>query len=68
MKTKNWFMAIIESAIWYAFIYYFLYIIKNPVDLRQGASILLVLSYLGIITCPWIRNTEAWKNMWEDKK
>lgn len=61
MKTKNWYLAIRKAVIWYSFIYYLLYAIKNSVELWQAALILLALAYLGTITCPLI---EAWKRMW----
>jgi len=63
MKAKDWFWAIIEAVIWYGFIYYLLYAIKNPVDLRQSALVLLVLAYVGTIACPWVRHTDAWRRM-----
>ncbi len=63
MKAKDWFWAIVEAVIWYVFFYYLLYAIKNPVDLWQSALVLLVLVYLGMIACPWVHNTLAWKRM-----
>ena len=63
MKSKDWFWAIVEAVIWYGFIYYLLYAIKNPVGLRQSALVLLVIGYLGTIACPWLRNTEGWRRM-----
>ena len=67
MKSKDWFLAVVEAVIWYGFIYYLLYTIKNPADLWQSALILLGLAYLGTISCPWLRNTEAWKRMWKKR-
>ncbi|HJO14642.1 MAG TPA: hypothetical protein QGG70_01170 [Candidatus Pacearchaeota archaeon] len=52
MKKEN-LMYAIEAVIWFFFIYYFLYTIKNPVNLWVSALILLVLGYIGTITCPW---------------
>ena len=63
MKAGVWFWAIVEAVIWYGFIYYLLYAIKNPVDLWQSALTLLVLAYLGTIACPWVRNSNRWKRM-----
>ncbi len=67
MSTKNWFLAIIETVLWYAFIYYFLYSLKNPVNLGQSAFILLVIGYLATLFCPWFQETDAWKRMWKKK-
>jgi len=68
MNSKDWFWAIVEAVIWYGFFYYLLYTIKSPVVLWQSALILLGLAYLGTITCPWVRNTEAWKKLQRKKK
>jgi len=63
MKTVNWFWAAVEAILWYGFIYYLLYAIKNPVNLAQSALILMVIGYAGTLACPWFRNTDAWKRM-----
>ncbi len=68
MKTKNLFFGAVEGVIWFAFIYYLLYAIKNPVELWQASLILLVLVYLGTISCPLVRSTDAWKRMFKDDK
>jgi multisubunit Na+/H+ antiporter MnhF subunit len=63
MKTKDRFLAVVEAVIWYCFIYYLIYAIKNPVELWQSALVLLILAYLGTILCPWMQNSDAWKRM-----
>ena len=63
MDTKDWFFAVVEAVIWFAFIYYALYSIKNPVNLFMSALILLVLAYIGTLTCPWFRKTQAFKEL-----
>lgn len=68
MKIKEWFLLIVEVASWFAFLYYFLYSIKNPVDLIQSALVLLALMYIALIACPWIRNSCGWKSMWQKEK
>ena len=65
MNAKDWFLAGVEAVVWYVFIYYALYSIKNPVNLFVSALILLVLAYIGTISCPWFRRTEAFKKMLE---
>ncbi len=68
MKPKDRFLAVIEIILWYVFIYYLLYTIKNPVDLRWSALVLLVVSYLIMLVCPWVRHSSAWKKMWGNGK
>lgn len=63
MSAKNWFWAIVEAVIWYGFIYYLLYVLKNPVDLWTASLVLLALGYAGAIACPWFRRTEAWEKL-----
>ncbi|MFH1145505.1 MAG: hypothetical protein V1707_00890 [bacterium] len=64
MKPKDWLLAIVEAILWYGFIYYLLYAIKNEVDIAQASLILLVIMYLATISCPWVRNSVAWRRMW----
>jgi hypothetical protein len=45
-------LALINVVVVYALIYYFLYSIKNPINLFTAAFILLVLGSLALITCP----------------
>lgn len=55
MDSKYWSWMIGEAVLWYFFMYYLLYSIKNPTNLWLSALILLVLGYLGTLTCPWLR-------------
>lgn len=66
MSTKDIIWGIIEAVIWYAFVYYLLYALKNPVDLRLAALILLVLVYLGTVTCPLVHKMDAWRRIWKE--
>ncbi|GBE19472.1 MAG TPA: hypothetical protein ENG87_03055 [Candidatus Pacearchaeota archaeon] len=68
MNTKDWLLAGVEVVAWYGFIYYLLYSIKNPVNLYVSALILLALVYIGTLSCPWFRRTEAFKKMLGNKK
>ena len=63
MNTKDWLLAGFEAIVWYGFIYYLIYAIKNPVNLYTSALILLVLAYIGTISCPWFRRTKAFKEL-----
>lgn len=64
MKTKNLFLAVVEAILWFTFIYYTLYSIKNDVNIIQSALILLVILYLASWSCPLIRNSEGWRRTW----
>lgn len=63
MKTNDLLRGVSEAIIWYVFIWYFLYVLKNPVELWLSALILLVLMYAGVLVCPWIRHTTGWRKM-----
>jgi len=63
MTIKNWIFAGIEAILWYAFIYGIFYTIKNDVNLYVASFIILVIAYAASISCPWFRNTDAWKRL-----
>ncbi len=65
MKTSLWLWGIVETVIWYGFIYYLLYVLQNPaaVDLWFASGVLLVLAFAGTISCPWVHNSTAWRRM-----
>ena len=63
MELKSLLLGAVEVVIWYFFIWYFLETLERDRNLWVAALILLVLAYLGFVTCPWIRETEAWKQM-----
>lgn len=65
MSTKNWVMAIVEAVLWYLFIYYLLWSVKNDVSVAQSALILLALAYAASISCPWFRNSGGWLRLWK---
>ncbi|MDY6789202.1 MAG: hypothetical protein SVV03_04540 [Candidatus Nanohaloarchaea archaeon] len=59
LEGKEWFWAVVEAVIWYGFIYYLLAAVRDigiaaGTALWKDALILLVLGYLGTLTCPWI--------------
>lgn len=64
MRLKNLLLGIVEFALWYWFIYFALYTIKNPVDLVGSALILLVTAYLAAWACPLVRNSDGWRRTW----
>ena len=64
MEPKNIVLATVEAVIWYLFLWYSLSTIKHPDrSLWLASLILLVLGYLGFVTCPWIRETQAWNHL-----
>lgn len=62
----GWFLA--EAVVWYVFLYYFLFVIKNDTNLWTSSVILVVLAYLGMYLCPWFRETDAYKRMMKKKR
>lgn len=64
MSIKDWFLALVEAALWYVFIYYFLFSIKHDVNLFQSALSLLVIAYLASISCPLVRHSGGWLRAW----
>ena len=63
MKKNDMLRGILEAGIWYLFIYYMLYVLKNPVDLWQASLILLVLAYVAVFVCPWVGYMSSWRKM-----
>jgi len=63
MKPMDIFLAFIEAGLWIFVTYYFLYSIKNPVDVFQSAVIIVAFSYLACWACPMIRNSCGWRRM-----
>ena len=61
MKSKDILFGIIEFIVWVVFAYYALYSLKNPVDLKLSALILVILAYVGVLVCPIFRSTSAFK-------
>lgn len=64
MSTKDWLLALVEAALWYVFLYYFLFSVKNEVNLYQSAFALLAIAYLASISCPLVRHSGAWRRAW----
>jgi formate hydrogenlyase subunit 3/multisubunit Na+/H+ antiporter MnhD subunit len=64
MSAYNTVLAIVESVIWYFFIWYLLDTTrKKDRNLWVAAFILLALGYLGFVACPWVRETRAWEQL-----
>ncbi|MEX0920119.1 MAG: hypothetical protein WDZ69_00880 [Candidatus Pacearchaeota archaeon] len=54
MDSRDNLMYIVSAVIWFFFIYYLLFSIKTDIDLWLASLILLVLAYLGTLSCPWL--------------
>lgn len=64
MSVQEIVMSVIETVIWYFALVVLLGFIRNPKRNIWGtALLLLVLIYLGFVTCPWVRDTEAWQQL-----
>ncbi len=60
-KNFTWWVA--ELIIWYAFFYLVIYSIKNPVNIGVSASLLVLLSSLGIFASPLTRHLSVWNKI-----
>ncbi|QDT16559.1 hypothetical protein [Alienimonas californiensis] len=51
-----------EAVLWYPFLWFGLDSIekRNP---WFAAAVLLALGYAAFVACPWVRDTDAWKNL-----
>ena len=65
MKMIDKLLTLVGAITSYFFIAYFIYAIKMPVNIFYAAGVLLGLYYVMVISCPWLRHTEAWKKMWK---
>ncbi|MDY6777018.1 MAG: hypothetical protein SVQ76_02830 [Candidatus Nanohaloarchaea archaeon] len=66
MDAKDWALTLAETGVWYGFFYYLLFAIKQGTTIWKDAAVLLALSYLGILLCPWVHRTEAWEDTFGD--
>jgi hypothetical protein len=61
MDRTDWLLAVLETVIWYGFLWYLLFAIRRGTTLWQDAAVLLALAYLGTMLCPWVHRTRAWE-------
>ena len=66
MNSKEGLMYVVEAIIWFFFIYYLLFAIKSGINLWIDSFVLLVLAYLGVLSCPWLYKFE--KHISKNKK
>ncbi len=50
-------LAVVNAVVWYYFFYYLLHSIKSNDNIQRSALVLVLLSSLGIVTCPLIIGT-----------
>lgn len=65
ISAKDIFLSLFSAAVWYVFIYYWLFVLKHPVVLWKAALILLVLACIGVLACPLLHKTDAWQQLWK---
>ena len=54
---------VLEAIAWYILVVYFLYSLKNPVNIYLSAFNLVVLGYLAFWLCPLVRHSPAWRKV-----
>jgi hypothetical protein len=64
---KNIIWYITECVFWYLFFYVILYSIKNPINIKGMALLLLILSSLGIFASPLTRHFSIWNKLIDKK-
>ncbi|NNJ25674.1 hypothetical protein [Alienimonas chondri] len=52
-----------EAVLWYFFLWFGLDSIKKERNPWFAAAVLLALGYAAFVACPWVRDTQAWKNL-----
>lgn len=65
MNARDLFMTLFSLGVWYGFIYYWLYVLKHPVELWSAALILLMVALVGTISCPLVYTSSAYENLCE---
>lgn len=65
MSLKNIVLTIIDLAVWYFFVWYWLYCIKNAVFLPVSSGMLILMAVLGVVLCPLFYKSEVWRKLRE---
>jgi len=66
MNLKSIILMLADLAIWYLFILYWLYCIKNPVFLPVSSGALLLLAVLGMILFLFFHKSDTCRKTWYD--
>ena len=56
-------LTVMEAAVWLAFIWFALAVLRSTWGLWWSSLVLLALAYLGFVTCPVVRETGAWQEV-----
>ena len=54
---------LLESVLWYFFLWFGLDSIRTKRNPWFAAAVLLVLGYAAFAACPWVRDADAWKEL-----
>ena len=60
---KEVLLGLLETVLWYAFIWFGLDTLRTGRTLWWASLVLLALFYAAFIACPWVRDTEAWRHL-----
>lgn len=68
MSLRNLILSILDLAVWYLFIYYWIYSIKVDVFLPAAAGVLVILLVLGFVLCPLVPKSQLMQKLRDKKK
>tara|TARA_E500000305_G_C4026301_1_gene241998 strand:+ start:3455 stop:3649 length:195 start_codon:yes stop_codon:yes gene_type:complete len=63
MQIKVIVLGMVEATCWYLFFWFGLHSIKRGYNSWWAAAVLLILFYAAFVTCPWIREMDAWSQL-----
>lgn len=63
MDPKDIVLGVTELLAWYFFFWFGLDSIRRGRNPWWAAAILLALFYVAFVTCPWVRETDAWNQL-----
>lgn len=63
MRIRDMILLLVDGVVWYGFVYYWLFSIKNPVALPAASLLLVILAAIGIGACPLVHKTQAWQQL-----
>lgn len=63
MQLHSILLALVEAVCWYLFFWFGLDSIKGGRNPWCAAAVLLVFFYVAFTACPWIHESEAWRQL-----